>query len=326
MRPTSRAHNRSFPTSRQGELRTIGPSSASFAPLTSWQAGRVASEPPSGDRSPRRSGCRRHQVDLGRAARRRAMRAESFSALAPERLGEGRLGGVAAQVGDLSGPPSAGSQTSSRRSGRATRSSRPGAARRSGRGRPRRPRVSGRSARRGCPRAPTRSSSCAASGSRPAPVNRTSTCWPAWWTGQPGTSKTKVFACGVSTRTSTSSASRQVSRPGSAVPAWVTVVVVAVRLPEAGLVARGEPQAAHPLGALPEVVVIDERARRATVLGRERLTTGGCDSRGSRMQIDEVVSDKHIRGAGRSGQRQPWHPETLAGASTGELDADRGRL
>jgi hypothetical protein len=108
---------------------------------------------------------------------------------------------------------------SSRRSGRATRSSRPGAARRSGRGRPRRPRVSGRSARRGCPRAPTRSSSCAAPGSRPAPVNRTSTCWPAWWPGQPGTSKTMVFACGVSTRTSTSSASRQVSRPGSAVPA-----------------------------------------------------------------------------------------------------------
>jgi hypothetical protein len=44
------------------------------------------------------------------------------------------------------------------------------------------------------------------------------------------------------------------------------------------------------------------------------------------MQIDEVLADKQMRGAGRSRQRQPWHPEMLAGPSTGELDADRGRL
>src|SRR4051812_9552913 len=51
----------------------------------------------------------------------------------------------------------------------------------------------------------------------------------------------------------------------------VAVVVVAERLPEAGLVLRHEDEAAHPLGALPEVQMRDEQARGAAVLRLERL-------------------------------------------------------
>jgi hypothetical protein len=43
-------------------------------------------------------------------------------------------------------------------------------------------------------------------------VNRTSTCWPARWPGQPGTSKTIVLTRGVSATALTSSASCQVSQ------------------------------------------------------------------------------------------------------------------
>src|SRR5215472_70012 len=66
-------------------------------------------------------------------------------------------------------------------------------------------------------------------------------------------------------------AARSVSRVALFLP-WVSVVVVAVCLPEAGLVGRLEPEAPYPLGALPEVVVRDEHARGAAVLGLERLT------------------------------------------------------
>ena len=51
--------------------------------------------------------------------------------------------------------------------------------------------------------------------------------------------------------------------------------MVAVRLPEAGLVGGGQPQAAHPLGALPEVQVRDEQPGGAAVLGVERLAVVG---------------------------------------------------
>ena len=60
--------------------------------------------------------------------------------------------------------------------------------------------------------------------------------------------------------------------PVALLPPRVAVVVVAVGLPEAGLVgARVSVQPAHPLGALPEVQVRDEQPRRAAVLGLERL-------------------------------------------------------
>src|SRR6201999_299483 len=50
----------------------------------------------------------------------------------------------------------------------------------------------------------------------------------------------------------------------------VAVVVVAVGLPEAGLVVVHDPQATDPLGALPEVEVGDEEPGRAAVLARQR--------------------------------------------------------
>src|SRR6267142_3964526 len=51
----------------------------------------------------------------------------------------------------------------------------------------------------------------------------------------------------------------------------VTVVVVAVALPESGRVVLPELDAAHPLRALPEVEVGDEQPRRPAVLRVERL-------------------------------------------------------
>src|SRR3954462_4465791 len=52
---------------------------------------------------------------------------------------------------------------------------------------------------------------------------------------------------------------------------WVAVVVVAVGLPEAGLVVVAQLEAADPLRALPEVQMRDQQPRRAAVLGLERL-------------------------------------------------------
>src|ERR1043165_980037 len=51
----------------------------------------------------------------------------------------------------------------------------------------------------------------------------------------------------------------------------VGVVVVAARLPEAGLVVAHELEAGDPLRALPEVEVGHEAAHRRAVLERERL-------------------------------------------------------
>src|SRR5580658_2938539 len=50
----------------------------------------------------------------------------------------------------------------------------------------------------------------------------------------------------------------------------VTVVVIAVGLPEARHVMIEQLEPPHPLGALPEVQVRDEQPRRAAVLGSER--------------------------------------------------------
>src|SRR5262245_16801649 len=52
----------------------------------------------------------------------------------------------------------------------------------------------------------------------------------------------------------------------------VAVDVVAVALPEPGLLGVAQLEAAYPLGALPEVEVWDEQASGATVLGGERRT------------------------------------------------------
>src|SRR3954468_22872308 len=54
-------------------------------------------------------------------------------------------------------------------------------------------------------------------------------------------------------------------------PPRVTAVVVAVGLPEAGLVVVEDLQSPHPLGALPEVEMRNQEARGAAVLGSQRL-------------------------------------------------------
>src|SRR3974377_793056 len=51
----------------------------------------------------------------------------------------------------------------------------------------------------------------------------------------------------------------------------VAVDVIAVHLPEAGLVAVHEDDAAHPLRALPEVQLRDDQAQRPSVLLRQRF-------------------------------------------------------
>src|SRR3954447_19072755 len=51
----------------------------------------------------------------------------------------------------------------------------------------------------------------------------------------------------------------------------IAVVVVAIGLPEPGLVVVAQLEAADPLRALPEVQMWDQKPRRAAVLGLERL-------------------------------------------------------
>ena len=93
-----------------------------------------------------------------------------------------------------------------------------------------------------------------------------------------------LFVRGVSGRDSTTCATRQASllgtpagtaaisvSPVALLAPGVAIIVVAERLPETGLVLAYQPKAPHPLGALPEVEVGDEQARRAAVLGGERL-------------------------------------------------------
>src|SRR5262245_27622080 len=112
-----------------------------------------------------------------------------------------------------------------------------------------------------------------------------STCCPARWPGQPGTSRTSVVARGVSATLSITSACRQARRRAPA-PAGggaasiavialltpgVSVDVEAEGLPEAGLVVLHEPQPADPLRRLPEVEVRDQETRRAAVFWRQRI-------------------------------------------------------
>src|SRR5215211_505991 len=101
-----------------------------------------------------------------------------------------------------------------------------------------------------------------------------SACWPARCPGQPGTSSSSVDADGVSRITSRTVAGRQPTWTSVAPVALLTpripVVVVAERLPEAGLVGLRDLDLGEPLGALPEVQVRHEQPCRAAVLGLER--------------------------------------------------------
>src|SRR5688572_20248566 len=67
----------------------------------------------------------------------------------------------------------------------------------------------------------------------------------------------------------------------------VAVEVVAVLLPEAGLVVLHHREAAHPLRALPEVEVRHEQTRGAAVLGIEVLAVEL--ERDPRLAVEEIL-------------------------------------
>src|SRR5579872_1967787 len=80
----------------------------------------------------------------------------------------------------------------------------------------------------------------------------------------------------------------------------VGVVVVAVALPEAGLVDRRELDAAKPLRALPEVLRGDEEARGPAVLGGQRRAVGLVDDQGV-LVLDR--GERDVRGEALLGVR-----------------------
>src|SRR5262245_23958272 len=98
-----------------------------------------------------------------------------------------------------------------------------------------------------------------------------STCWPARCPSQPGTSSVSVAARGVSGAVAAIVAVRQSVALIALLKPGVSTVVIAERLPEAGLVILGEDQAADPFRALPEVQMRDEHPGGPAVLGLERL-------------------------------------------------------
>src|SRR5207237_10699112 len=79
--------------------------------------------------------------------------------------------------------------------------------------------------------------------------------------------------------------------PVALFPPRISVVVVPVCLPEAGLIARLEAQPANPLPALPEVEVGNEHPRRAAVLGLERLAAVA--ERHPRLAAGQVL-ERHV--------------------------------
>src|SRR4051794_16146208 len=104
-----------------------------------------------------------------------------------------------------------------------------------------------------------------------------SMCWPARCPDQPGTSSVSVAARGVSGEIAATVATRQSVALIALLKPRISTVVIAERLPEAGLVLVGEDEAAHPLRALPEVQVGDEQACRSAVLGLEVVAVEAVD-------------------------------------------------
>src|SRR4051812_1513614 len=109
-----------------------------------------------------------------------------------------------------------------------------------------------------------------------------STCWPARWPVQSGTSSTSVTTRAVSAITSRTSAvihCRRFGRAaGSASIAGIALLkpriaidVITELFPEAGPVIAGEFQAAHPFGALPEIQMRHQQPSRTAMFGGERL-------------------------------------------------------
>ena len=80
----------------------------------------------------------------------------------------------------------------------------------------------------------------------------------------------------------------------------IGVVVVAVALPEAGLVDARELDPAQPFGALPEVLARDDEAQRIAVVGRQRLAVG---LRDEQCVLVFEVGERHVRGEAGLGVR-----------------------
>src|SRR4051812_47643768 len=169
---------------------------------------------------------------------------------------------------------------SSRRSGRAARTGRPCGRPRSDTARPRRPR-SARQSTRLPPRPRARlSSRTVAPGSSP---RRSGGCRRVARAGAPASPERRARVSSPGPFQASARARSRRARPAAAcwssVPPvalflpWVAVVVVAVALPEPWLVLLCQLQAAHPLGALPEVEVRHEQPRRAAVLRLQRLAS-----------------------------------------------------
>src|SRR3990170_416534 len=110
-----------------------------------------------------------------------------------------------------------------------------------------------------------------------------STCWPGRCDCQPGTSRVSVRTRAVSSRRAVTVATCQfraaIRRARSGCPSIAAValfkprvaaIVVAETFPEAWLVALEQAQAAHPLGALPEIQMGHDQPRRPAMLGRQR--------------------------------------------------------
>src|SRR3954470_17303893 len=114
-----------------------------------------------------------------------------------------------------------------------------------------------------------------------------STCWPARWPFQPGTSSVSVAARGVSGAIAATVAVRQSVALITLLKPGIPAVVISERLPEAGLVLLGEGETADPLGALPEVQMRDQQARRTAVLGFEVISVELVDD--PRLATGDVV-------------------------------------
>src|SRR5262245_8337763 len=164
-----------------------------------------------------------------------------------------------------------------------------------------------------------------------------STCCPARWPGQPGTSSTSVVARGVSATLSTTSACRQTRRLAPAragggaasiaiialLTPGISVDMVAERLPEAGLVVLYEPQPTDPLRRLPEVEVRDQQTRRAAVLWRERLAVE--PGRHQALATEQVL-ERQVGRVGAVAVRHEVGRRRLLEACRGEQVVDRDSL
>src|SRR5579864_983154 len=65
---------------------------------------------------------------------------------------------------------------------------------------------------------------------------------------------------------------------------WISVIIIAQRLPEARFILVDQAQTPHPLGALPEVEVGHQQPCWATVFGCQRLPLIGVDHPGLPFQ------------------------------------------